>query len=61
MRLTKNDRNKLEAIHNRLEELELFCRFEEADNLIEKNRWIIDFDRAGNYIGTTSNENGWTS
>lgn len=52
--------SELNRINDEIEALECRGRIDDADNLFEANRWIIDYDRAGNWIGSVPNENGWT-
>jgi hypothetical protein len=48
--------------HNdRLEALEAAGRHEDADNYLQKNRWILNYDDRGNWVGSVANENGWSA
>jgi hypothetical protein len=58
--MTNEDRIAFNAINARLEYLEHHQRFAEADALLAKERWILNYDSDGNWIGLVANENGWT-
>jgi hypothetical protein len=58
--MTAEEKVAFKAINARLEYLENNRRFDEADALIEKERWILNYDNKGNWVGAVSNENGWT-
>jgi hypothetical protein len=48
--------------HNdRLEALESAGRHVDADNYLQKNRWILNYDDRGNWVGSVANENGWSA
>lgn len=59
--MTNVDLKEINAAHDKLEQLEHFCRFAEADAFFYANRDIFNYDRDGNWIGPVSNENGWTA
>ena len=59
--MTHDDIAKINAAHDQLELLEHQNRFVESDAFFAANRAAFDFDRNGSYIGTVSNENGWTA
>ena len=56
----KPTRDEINKAHDRLEALHQQGRFAEADDYYQKNSWIFDHDRKGNWIGEVANENGWT-
>jgi hypothetical protein len=56
----KPTRDEINKAHERLEALEQQGRFEDANDYYQKNSWIFDFDRTGNWVGSVANENGWT-
>ena len=58
--MTDEDRIAFNAINARLEYLEHHQRFCEADVLLAKERWILNYDSNGNWLGLVANENGWT-
>ena len=52
--------SELNRINDKIEALECQGRIDDAANMFEANRWIINYDRYGNWIGSVSNENGHT-
>lgn len=58
--MTAEDKIAFRAINDRIEFLERHRRFDEADALIAKERWILNYDSKGRWVGAVSNENGWT-
>ena len=59
--MTPELKAEISAAHDTLELLEHQCRFDEADAYLEKNRFLFNYDRKGNWIGSVKNENGWTA
>lgn len=49
----------LERINRQLDALESHGRHDEAQELIDKNRWVLNYDAKGNWVGSVANENGW--
>lgn len=58
--MTPELKAEINAAHDKLEQLEHECRFDEADDYLKNNRWIFSHDRKGNWVGSVANENGWT-
>lgn len=58
--MTSEERKKFDEINDRLEFLEHHQRFAEADALLLQERWILNYDSNGNWVGPVANENGWT-
>jgi len=58
--MTEEEKIAFDKINARLEYLEHNQRFDEADALIAKERWILNYDNKGNWVGVVPNENGWT-
>jgi hypothetical protein len=58
--MTPEEKIAFKEINDRLECLEHHGRFADADALIAKERWILNYDSKGNWVGHISNENGWT-
>ena len=59
-----NDTQKiaeLNRINDEIEALECRGRIYDAANLFEANRWIMNYDRAGNWVGPVAHENGFTA
>jgi hypothetical protein len=59
--MTSEEKLAFDAINARLEYLEHHQRFDEADALIAKERWILNYDSKGNFVGAVANENGWAA
>ena len=49
----------LERINRQIDVLEIHGRHDEAQELIDKNRWVLNYDAKGNWVGSVANENGW--
>jgi beta-xylosidase len=49
----------LERINRQLDTFEKYGRHEMAEELINKNRWVLDYDAKGNWVGSVANESGW--
>jgi len=58
-----NERGQLMAdlgrINRQLDVFESHGRHDEAQELIDKNRWILNYDSNGNWVGSVANESGW--
>lgn len=59
--MTARDLKVIRDHHEKLEMLEHFGRFKDADAYFEANRWAFDYDDKGNWVGSVPNENGWTA
>lgn len=59
--MTHDDIAYINKIHDRLEELEQQGRFLDADEYFARHHAAFNYDRKGNWIGSVSNENGWTA
>lgn len=51
---------ELKAINDKLEWFEHQGSYDEADAYLKENRWILNYDSKGNWVGLIANENGWT-
>jgi hypothetical protein len=49
----------LERINRQLDVFERYGRHEKAQELIDENRWILNYDSKGNWVGSVANESGW--
>jgi len=52
--------SELNRLNDKIEALECQGRIDDAANLLEANRWIMDYDRSGNWVGPVRNESGHT-
>jgi hypothetical protein len=52
--------SELNRINDEIEALECRGRIDDAANLFKANRWIMNYDRAGNWVGPVAHENGDT-
>jgi hypothetical protein len=59
--MTREQKKAFDEINARLETLEHAGRFADADALLESNKWILNYDNDGNWVGAVANENGWTA
>jgi len=53
--------SELNRLNDKIEALECQGRINDAANLFEANRWIMNYDRSGNWVGPVRNENGCTN
>jgi len=51
----------LNRIHDAIEALEAKGRIADAANMLDANAWVINYDRAGNWVGSVAHENGFTA
>lgn len=53
--------NELRCINNTIDCLEREGRFGDAEAVIQANRWILDYDSDGNWVGVVLHEDGFSA